>query len=149
MNINFNQKLAGNMEFKKVSKRSRTGMFGKIVMCPKCNEVHSTRHFSFSAIRCRMCKGEIDKYDYLIPDPQTMTQNRWFFVFNIIRQKTLGGINILVKLENDRYMMQGPVINKDNGFVFFKEHTDITDMTDNELAKFLGLDDYEDYYYQK
>ena len=52
--------------FAPVKKTSRTGKYGKLIQCPKCNHVKTIYHLSWSALCCRGCDGVIDKYDWLI-----------------------------------------------------------------------------------
>ncbi len=53
-------------EFAPVKKTSRTGKYGKLIQCPKCNHVKTIYHLSWSALGCQGCDDMIDKYDWLI-----------------------------------------------------------------------------------
>ena len=53
-------------EFAPVKKTSRTGRYGKLIQCPKCNHVKTIYHLSWSALGCQSCGDMVDKYDWLI-----------------------------------------------------------------------------------
>ncbi len=39
---------------------------GAIIKCPKCDELGTVYHLSWTDLRCRNCKEMIAKYDWLI-----------------------------------------------------------------------------------
>ena len=48
----------------KVTRYTRAGNNGKVIICPECNNEARVFHFSWSALGCQHCKYIVDKYDW-------------------------------------------------------------------------------------
>ncbi len=48
----------------KVTRYTRAGQNGKVIICPKCSESSKVYHFSWTALTCRHCKESIDKLEW-------------------------------------------------------------------------------------
>ena len=46
---------------KTVNKHTRAGMWGKEIVCPRCDASTKVYHFSWSALGCQWCKSMVDK----------------------------------------------------------------------------------------
>ena len=51
---------------KNVTRYTRAGKVGKILLCPLCSKKVTVYHFSWSAITCQNCDRMIDKKEWLI-----------------------------------------------------------------------------------
>ena len=60
-------------ELKNVSIYTRCSRFGKLLVCPKCNEKTRVYNLSWYAIMCYHCKSEVKKYDWLLAKQQKAT----------------------------------------------------------------------------
>jgi len=50
----------------KVTKHTRAGYSGKIIICPKCKTEARVYHFSWFALSCQGCKQMVEKLNYLL-----------------------------------------------------------------------------------
>ena len=48
----------------KVTRYTRAGNNGKVIICPECNNKARVFHFSWSALGCQHCHYIVDKYDW-------------------------------------------------------------------------------------
>jgi len=48
----------------KITRYTRAGNNGKVIICPECNNEARVFHFSWSALGCQHCKYIVDKYDW-------------------------------------------------------------------------------------
>ena len=55
-----------NFYFEKMTKYSRVGHLGKLLLCPNCKQCTRVFHLSFSAIMCDKCNKMIEKYKWRI-----------------------------------------------------------------------------------
>jgi len=53
-------------DFIPVTKRSRTGRFGRLILCPHCKETTRVYHFAWVALQCGGCNVTVNKTDYLM-----------------------------------------------------------------------------------
>jgi len=53
----------------KVTRDTRAGHNGKIITCPNCDVGTRVYHFSWSSLKCAHCKEFVDKYKWLVGDP--------------------------------------------------------------------------------
>ena len=54
-------------EFVPITRYSRCKRYsGAKIKCPKCGEISTVYHLSWSAVTCLHCKEIVDKYDFLI-----------------------------------------------------------------------------------
>ena len=51
---------------KNVTRYTRAGKAGKMLLCPLCFKKATVYHFSWCAITCQHCKKMIDKKEWLI-----------------------------------------------------------------------------------
>jgi hypothetical protein len=54
------------MKFAPINRYTRTGKWGKRILCPNCNHQSIVYHFSWSALSCMHCKGMIEKDEWLV-----------------------------------------------------------------------------------
>tara|TARA_R100000152_G_C6644073_1_gene87695 strand:+ start:266 stop:439 length:174 start_codon:yes stop_codon:yes gene_type:complete len=54
------------MKFKPINRYTRTGKWGKRILCPICMNQSIIYHFSWSALGCLHCKNMIDKEKWLV-----------------------------------------------------------------------------------
>ena len=54
------------MNFKPVTRYTRSGIYGKVIECPECNNQSRVYHFAWSALGCQSCKDMIDKYKWKV-----------------------------------------------------------------------------------
>tara|TARA_R100000781_G_scaffold18751_1_gene14610 strand:- start:282 stop:455 length:174 start_codon:yes stop_codon:yes gene_type:complete len=54
------------MNFKPVTRYTRSGIYGKVIECPECNHQERVYHFAWSALGCQSCKDMIDKYKWKV-----------------------------------------------------------------------------------
>jgi len=54
------------MKFKPINRYTRTGKWGKRILCPICNNQSIVYHFSWSASSCLHCKNMINKEQWLV-----------------------------------------------------------------------------------
>ena len=52
--------------FKPITKYARSGVNGKWIKCPKCQQTSKVYHFSWSALVCMCCRGNIEKYEWSV-----------------------------------------------------------------------------------
>lgn len=56
-----------NLKFShKVDKNTRAGKYGKVIICPECNNMEIVYHFAWCDIVCQECKNMINKFDYYV-----------------------------------------------------------------------------------
>ena len=53
---------------KLVSKYTRAGNNGKVIICPLCNTEATVFHFSWCALTCQDCKSNVDKYSWKLAE---------------------------------------------------------------------------------
>jgi len=53
-------------DLKPVDRYTRSGHWGKFIMCPSCYSVERVRHFSWSALSCQSCRKMINKNDWRV-----------------------------------------------------------------------------------
>ncbi len=58
------KQIGGEMMTTKVTRYTRAGNNGKVIICPECNNKHRVFHFSWSALGCQHCHYIVDKYDW-------------------------------------------------------------------------------------
>jgi len=58
------KQIGGMMMTTKVTRYTRAGNNGKVIICPECNNKARVFHFSWSALGCQHCKYIVDKYDW-------------------------------------------------------------------------------------
>ena len=51
---------------KKVANIYNINLGGKSIICPNCKTEHTVYHFDWSAIRCNVCKKDVQKLDFYI-----------------------------------------------------------------------------------
>jgi len=54
------------MKFAPINRYTRTGKWGKRILCPNCNHQSIVYHFAWSALGCMHCKGMIEKDEWLV-----------------------------------------------------------------------------------
>ena len=54
------------LTFKPITSRTRSGMSGKWIKCPKCSQTSKVYHFSWSALTCMCCRESVEKYDWSV-----------------------------------------------------------------------------------
>ena len=47
-----------------VTKYTRAGRQGKMIICPECDYNQFVYHFSWSALGCLKCNAMVDKYEW-------------------------------------------------------------------------------------
>ncbi len=47
-----------------VTKYTRAGRQGKMIICPECDYKQFVYHFSWSALGCLKCNAMVDKYEW-------------------------------------------------------------------------------------
>jgi len=60
------KQIGGMMMTTKITRYTRAGNNGKVIICPECNNKARVFHFSWSALGCQHCKYIVDKYDWKI-----------------------------------------------------------------------------------
>ena len=60
------KQIGGEMMTTKVTRYTRAGNNGKVIICPECNNEARVFHFGWSALGCQHCKYIVDKYDWKI-----------------------------------------------------------------------------------
>ena len=60
------KQIGGGMMTTKVTRYTRAGNNGKVIICPECNNEARVFHFSWSALGCQHCHYIVDKYDWTI-----------------------------------------------------------------------------------
>ena len=60
------KQIGGMMMTTKITRYTRAGNNGKVIICPECNNEARVFHFSWSALGCQHCKYIVDKYDWKI-----------------------------------------------------------------------------------
>ena len=58
------KQIGGMMMTTKITRYTRAGNNGKVIICPECNNEARVFHFSWSALGCQHCKYIVDKYDW-------------------------------------------------------------------------------------
>ena len=58
------KQIGGMMMTTKITRYTRAGNNGKVIICPECNNKARVFHFSWSALGCQHCKYIVDKYDW-------------------------------------------------------------------------------------
>ena len=61
------KQIGGEMMTTKVTRYTRAGNNGKVIICPECNNEARVFHFGWSALGCQHCHYIVDKYDWKIP----------------------------------------------------------------------------------
>ena len=51
-----------------VTKSTRAGKNGKLIICPQCNSHARVYHFAWSACCCIHCDAAVNKYDWKLAD---------------------------------------------------------------------------------
>ena len=54
------------MKFAPINRYTRTGKWGKRILCPNCNHQSIVYHFAWSALSCMHCKEIIEKDEWLV-----------------------------------------------------------------------------------
>ena len=54
------------MNFKPINRYTRTGKWGKRILCPNCTNQSIVYHFSWSALNCLHCENMINKEKWLV-----------------------------------------------------------------------------------
>ena len=55
-----------SMKFTPINRYTRTGKWGKRILCPNCNNQSIVYHFAWSALGCMHCKEMIEKDEWLV-----------------------------------------------------------------------------------
>ena len=59
----------------KVTKYTRSGQYGKAIVCPECDNIRTVYHFNFSGLTCPQCKQSVDKYSWKVLTIQGQLEN--------------------------------------------------------------------------
>ena len=52
----------------KITRYTRAGNNGKVIICPLCDNKHTVFHFSWSALTCQDCDNSVDKYSWKLAE---------------------------------------------------------------------------------
>ena len=64
MKSSLNTIVPRDSRYKSVNRYTRAGMWGREIVCPRCDASTTVYHFSWSALECQWCKSMVNKNDW-------------------------------------------------------------------------------------